>query len=124
VAFVTREDCARAAAAALSGNSTGRRTLTVTGPESLTGEEVAAITTELFGRKVTRVQLTAQALDQALREHGLPAPVAALFVSFDLGIARGDLAPVADTVQALTGRAPQSVRDFLSEHRAALAPQE
>lgn len=119
-AYVTREDCARAAAAALAEPSTGRRTLDVTGPAALTGDELVAIASELAGRKIVHVPVPPDALIQGMVEHGLPRPVAELFASFDVGIQKGDLSGITDTVQRLTGRAPQSVRDFLSAHRAAL----
>ncbi|PTL81774.1 SDR family oxidoreductase [Vitiosangium sp. GDMCC 1.1324] len=119
-AFVTREDCARAAAAALAEPATGRRTLDVTGPAAVTSDELAAITSELVGRKVVHVSVPPDALIQGMVEHGLPRPVAALLASFDAGTQKGDFSGVTDTVQRLTGRAPQSVRDFLASHRAAL----
>lgn len=121
VGFVTREDCARAAAAALL-HGTGRQTLDVTGPEAPSSEEIAALLGRLTGRTVPHVAVTPEALAQGLRAHGLPEALADVLVSFDRGIARGDFAVVSGAVQALTGRAPQSVQAFLQEgqSRAAL----
>jgi uncharacterized protein YbjT (DUF2867 family) len=45
--YVTREDCARAAAAALTSDFGGRRILDVTGPEPVTQDEIAAIAGEM-----------------------------------------------------------------------------
>ena len=121
VAYVSREDCARAAAAALADRAaTARRTLDVTGPAALTSGELAALVSELFGRTVSHVQVPPAALIEGLLAHGLPEPMAALFASFDAGIARRDLAAVSGAVEQLTGRAPQGVREFLLTHRAAL----
>jgi len=121
VAYVTREDCARAAAAVLADrSSSGRRTLDVTGPAALTSDELAALASEVVGRKIVHVSVPGDALVRGLVEHGLPQPVAELLASFDAGIARGELATATDTVQRLTGRAPSSLRDFLVENRAAL----
>jgi NAD(P)H dehydrogenase (quinone) len=120
--FVTREDCARTAAAALAQSTTGRRTLDVTGPAALTSDQVAAIASEVTGRPVTHVSIPPEALKDGMVKHGLPAPVADLLVSFDLANQQGDFAVVSDTVQKLTGQAPQSVRDFLTANRAALLP--
>lgn len=58
---------------------------------------------------------------QGMVEHGLPAPVAEILASFDSAAAAGELAAVTDTVQRITGRAPERVRDFLAARRAALA---
>lgn len=122
VGFVTREDCARAAAAALAARTTGRQTLDVTGPEALGSDEVAAILSQLAGRAIPHVTVAPEALVQGLRAHGLPAALAEVLVSFDRGIARGDFAVVSGAVQALTGQAPQSVRTFLHDgaSRAAI----
>ncbi|WP_224243888.1 SDR family oxidoreductase [Hyalangium gracile] len=121
-AFVTREDCAQAAAAALAEPTTGRHTLDVTGPEAVTSDELAALLSELAGRKVVHVSVPPDALVRGMVGHGLPQPAAELYASFDAGIQKGELATVTDTVKRLSGHAPQSVRDFLTAHRAVLLP--
>jgi NAD(P)H dehydrogenase (quinone) len=118
--FVSREDCARTAAAALLTGS-GRRTLDVTGPAALTSDDIAALVSELTGRRVSHISVPADAVKKALLDHGLPGTVADMLVSFDVAIEKGDLSAVAGTVRELTGTPPQSVRDFLAEHRAQLA---
>ncbi len=120
VGYVTREDCARAAAAALAEPTTGRTTLDITGPEALTSDQLAAALSEVTGKKVTHVTVARQALIDGMVKQGLPAPVAALYASFDMGIERGDLAVASDAVKRLTGRQPLSVRDYLNANRAAL----
>jgi NAD(P)H dehydrogenase (quinone) len=62
----------------------------------------------------------ADALLRGMLDHGLPTSLAELYVSFDVAIARGDLAQITDTVQRLTKRTPQSVRSFLERQRASL----
>lgn len=118
--FVTREDCARAAAGALAEGGAGRHTLDVTGPAAVSSPELAALVAEITGRPVAHVSVSPEELVNALTSHGLPAPIAALLASFDTAIAKGDLAAVTDTVARLGGQAPQTVRDFLVAHRAAL----
>jgi NAD(P)H dehydrogenase (quinone) len=119
-AWVTREDCARAAVAALVSPVSGRRTLDVTGPDALTSDELVAIVSELVGRPIAHLSVPQPALIAGMVEHGLPKPVAEIYASFDAAIAQGKLARVSDTVQRLTGRAPQSVADFLRAHRDQL----
>jgi NAD(P)H dehydrogenase (quinone) len=69
---------------------------------------------------VTYVPVTPEALQAGMVAGGFPEPVADLVVSFDITIAQGALAVASSTVKDLTGRAPQSVSDFLAERRAAL----
>ncbi|MBL8046322.1 MAG: hypothetical protein JNL09_07275, partial [Anaerolineales bacterium] len=118
--FVTREDCARAAAAALAAETTGRQILDITGPAVVTHAEVAQITQEVTGRPITYVPVPAEAMKAGIVAAGLPAFVAELIVSFDVATAQGVLAVTSSTVEELTGRPAQSVREFLMEQRAAL----
>lgn len=120
-AFVTREDCARAAAAALlDRNAPARSTLDVTGPEALTSAQVAAILSEIVGKKIEHVAVTPEQLSESLVGHGLPPPVANVYKTFDIAISKGELAAVSDTVQRLTGHAPQHLADYLRSQKAAL----
>jgi NAD(P)H dehydrogenase (quinone) len=119
-AYVTREDCARAAAAALASPFTGQRRLDVTGPGVVTHAELAGLASELTGRPVSYVASEPEALRVRLMEAGMPGPVADLWVSFDVGMARCLFGPATKAVAELTGREPTSVREFLKQHRAAL----
>jgi NAD(P)H dehydrogenase (quinone) len=118
-AFVSREDCAHAAAALLADRSaTGRELIDVTGPATITSAELAAILTEVTGKPVKHVSVPVEALIAGMVEHGMPKPVAELYASFDVSIARGELAAVSDTVKKRAGKAPISPRDFLVANRS------
>jgi NAD(P)H dehydrogenase (quinone) len=120
-AYVTREDCVRTAAVVLAGPAlTGRQTFDVTGPGAIGGDELAAIVSEVVGRPIARSSVPAEALVAGMVQHGLPRPLAELYASFDVSVARGELAQVTNTVEKLTGQAPTSLRDFLRTQRAAL----
>ncbi len=122
IAYVTREDCARTAAAALASTETTNRTLDVTGPAALTSAQVAALATTVTGRTITHVPVPADGLRAGLTQAALPAALIEALVTFDLAAARGELQSVSTTVAQLTGRAPMTVADFLAAHRAQLAP--
>lgn len=119
-AFVTREDCARAAAAALAADRAGRTVLDITGPAAVSHAEIAAIAAELTGKPVAYVPVPAAGLAAGLAQAGLPGFVVDLIVSFDLATAQGYLAGATTTVADLTGAPAQSVREFLTANRAAL----
>lgn len=121
--YVTREDCARAAAAALAASTTGRTTLDITGPSVVTYAELAEILSSLSGRQVSYVPVTLDAMVAGMTAGGMPEPVARMYASFDSAIAQGFLAVTSSAVADLTGRAPQSVADFLAAHRDALLAQ-
>lgn len=122
ISYVTREDCAQAAAGALLSTQEGNFVYDVTGPHALSQHELAGIASELGGKAVQYIPLTPEALTAGMVANGLPAPIAELLVSFDRAAARGDMAMVSDAVRALSGRAPTSVLDFLRANLAALRP--
>jgi NAD(P)H dehydrogenase (quinone) len=120
VSYVTREDCARAAAAALGSSFEGKAVLDVTGPRAITQSELAAIVSELTQRTVVYEAIDAETAQKNLMAAGLPEPVAALLVSFERSGANGQLALVSPAVRELTGTPPSSVQEFLAGQRAVL----
>ena len=119
-AYVTREDCARAAAAALM-NADGRRIYEITGSAAITQNALAELLTGLYGKSIAHVDLPAPALLQGLQQAGLPLPLAQALVDFDVAAAQGYHDVVTDAVQQLTGQAPVSVEDFLKAARPAVS---
>jgi NAD(P)H dehydrogenase (quinone) len=118
-AFVTREDCARVAAAVLARTKAERAAYEITGPEALTSDEVVAIASEVLGKPLTHVSVPKDALIEGAVQHGLPRPVAEILASFDVSIANGQLETVTDAVEKLTGQKPQSIREFIAANREA-----
>lgn len=118
--YVTREDCARAAAGALLQPATNQ-TFTVTGPEALTNAEIAAIASDLTGKPLTVIDVTDEQLAGGAKAAGVPDFVIDNFiVPFDRNAREGKVAAVTDAVEKLWGAKPTSVRDFLSDNKAAL----
>lgn len=118
--YVTREDCARVAAAALASEWSGRRILDVTGPAPITQDELAKLASELTGKPVAHISVPPAGLREGLLGAGLPAMLANGLVAFDVAAAQGHHAIVTSTVKDLTGRTPTSLREFLTTNRAAL----
>jgi NAD(P)H dehydrogenase (quinone) len=115
VAYVSRDDCAAAAAAVLAGSGHEGRIYDITGAESLTATDLAVLFSELGSRPVEVVQVDDEAYTTGLVQHaGMPRPVAEVYASFGIGTRRGYSAPVSDTFQQLTGREPRPVRDVLT----------
>jgi NAD(P)H dehydrogenase (quinone) len=118
--YVTREDCARADAAALASDWSGRRILDVTGPAPVTQAELAALAGEVTGRPLEHVKLTFEEHGKNLAAAGLPPFVVDAILGFTRAAALGYHNISTPTVAELTGRAPTSVREFLAANRAAL----
>jgi NAD(P)H dehydrogenase (quinone) len=121
-ALVSREDCARAAAAALAGTSTEREYIDITGPEAIDSDAIAAIASELSGKKIVHVSVPVEALVDGLVAHAkLPRPLAQFLATFDQAIAKGELSRPADGLKRLTGRSGQTIREFLTANRVQWA---
>jgi len=119
--YVTREDCARAAAGALAAPFEGRRVLDVTGPAALTQVDIAALASHLSGKQISYVALPVEALVKNMVAAGLPEPIAAAYATFDVGIARGKFDVVTDSVEALSSHKPIAAADFLGAYWKAPA---
>jgi NAD(P)H dehydrogenase (quinone) len=118
--YVTREDCARAAAAAVASSFDGRRTLNITGPESLSQAEIAAIATVIAEKPIQYVPLELETLIQGMMSAGLPRPMADLYASFDAGTAANQFDLVTTDFEDLTGQQPTSVKAMLTTNRDRL----
>jgi NAD(P)H dehydrogenase (quinone) len=117
--YVTRADCARAAAAALM-QETGSSVLDITGPAAITQSDVAAILSEISGKDIPYIPISTDELVQGMIGAGLPEPMAKVFASFDEAMAKNYLSVASDDLEKLTGQAGQSARDFLIANKAAL----
>ena len=117
--YVTREDCARTAAAALL-NSTGKAIYDVTGPASVTHEQVASVLSRLSGKSIQHVSVTPEEVEKGLVAAGIPEFAARSVRELDEETSRGYHAIVTTTVTNLTGRVPMSVEDFLQATVPAL----
>jgi len=117
--YVTRADVARAAAGALL-TAKGKEVLDITGPAPVTQKEVAALYTELTGKPVASIGLSAEDLFKGLEAAGLPGFYAQLLVAFDVDAANGFHAVTTDAVERLSGQKPTSLTDFLRANKAAL----
>jgi NAD(P)H dehydrogenase (quinone) len=120
VGYVSREDCARAAAAALAASDGPNSRLDVTGPQSLSVSEIAAIVGRIASKPLEVVQQSDDERKRALGAAGLPEPIVALVVSIEASIRAGKLDIASDTVERLTGSAPEALTAFLTEHQATL----
>jgi uncharacterized protein YbjT (DUF2867 family) len=118
VAMIDPDDVAAAAAAARCDGATGTHELT--GPASLTFDEVADVLSEVTGRAVGFVPVPDEAAREAMVAQGLPAPAAAGIVSVFAQLRAGAHERVTGEVRALVGREPRSFLD----HARSRVPQE
>jgi NAD(P)H dehydrogenase (quinone) len=119
-AYVSREDCAAAAAAVLTTDGHEDRTYDITGPELVSQADLAALVAEITGRAIEVVEIDDESAAQALVDVGLPPEMARAYSSFGTAIREGVLNTVSTAVHDLTGRPPRSLRDVFEAHRSEI----
>lgn len=112
-AYVTREDCAAAAAAVLTQDGHEGMTYDITGPEAVTGDDLAALAREFGGCEVELVGVDDAEFSAGLLKAGLAEEVAGLVTSFGASTREGYLATVSTAVADLTGRQPTPLADLV-----------
>lgn len=120
VSNISRDDCARAAAAALANPPAGSSTLTLTGSESLNAEEIAALVSEATGKPLNVVHVTDEQLAGGLTSAGLPDFLVKMLVSADANIRAGNFDLVTGDYEKLTGRKPQLLSAYFENSKGAL----
>lgn len=114
-AYVSREDCAAAAAAWLAGGAEhDGRIYDITGPDLLSADDLARSYAVAGGSRVTAQDQPDDAFVAGLMAAGLPPEVAALLASFGAAIRDGHLDQCSTAVQDLTGRRPRTVAEVLN----------
>lgn len=116
VAYISRDDCAFAAATALQ-SSNGRTTLELTGAHVIRRAPLARITTDVTGRDVFYLALPPEELMRRWQTAGLAVST---LLPFEQATVDGQFAFTTTDYFRLTGRHPTEVHDFLAANRHAL----
>jgi NAD(P)H dehydrogenase (quinone) len=119
IAYIARDDLARAAAAVLSSNKDGKSTYTLSGAKQLTVDEVASLASKATGKPLKVVHVPVEGLIQGMIGAGLPEGVARVFASFDVAAADGSLSGSPSDFKTLTGFEPQDFEAWLKKNVTA-----
>lgn len=118
VAFIDAGDIARAATRVLLDDGHGGVAYELSGPEALTHGEAADELSRAAGRAIRYVDLSDEAFRETMSAIGMPTASIDDVVGLCRVYRAGGAARVTPHVEALTGRAPRSFRDFAREHAA------
>lgn len=114
--FVSRSDCANAAAYALIKEEKGNKIYNITGDQNYSYYDLAQILTELSSKKVEYINLSDDEFKNALTSSGLPEIWADVFVSFDKAHRLGEAQTASKDVLELTGKSPETLNEFLKRN--------
>jgi uncharacterized protein YbjT (DUF2867 family) len=115
VSAVDVRDIAAAAAIALTEPGHLGATYTITGPASVTHDEMAHAISEAIGRDVAFVDVPPEAFASALQGQ-LPAWQVEGLIEDYAHYARGEAAEVDPTVREITGQEPRDVAEFARDY--------
>jgi NAD(P)H dehydrogenase (quinone) len=120
VAYVTREDCAAAAAAVLATPGHENRAYNITGPDAVGPRELVALASEISGKRVELIAVSEEQYRQQLAAAGMPEAGISGTISFAAELDSPYLREPSTAVAELTGRPATSVRQLLLENRERL----
>ena len=121
VAAVARDDVAAAVAELLTGQGHDGQTYELTGPEAPTLGEACVTMARHSGKPITYLKETVEEAYATRAGYEATDVEREGWVTTYTAIAAGELATVSGDVEALTGRAPQSLAAWLDAHPLALA---
>ncbi|HEY4455651.1 MAG TPA: NAD-dependent epimerase/dehydratase family protein [Pseudonocardiaceae bacterium] len=116
--FVHADDIAAVAVETLLAGEAPNRDYVLTGPESLSYRDVAALIDEVAGYPVRYVPLTPEQGKARWASFGLPEEAAQFAIDLDLKLAAGLEDRVTTTVPELTGRPARSFHEFVAAQRS------
>jgi NAD(P)H dehydrogenase (quinone) len=120
MSLVTRDDTARALAAAAVSRHRG--IVELTGPAALTGAEISALTEAATGRPLRYLPLEEDEYRRRLADEGAPDWLIEAFTSLFASVAEGRYAAVSEDGPRLTGRPQEPFADFIRRSELAAAP--
>ena len=118
VSFIDAGDIAAVAVEALLDNDFANGDLILTGPETVSYDEVARLISASSGRPVAHHRLSIEDLTTRFEAIGIPSGFAQALSGMDGAIAHGAEDRVTDTVRAVTGRKPKAFAEFVQDNRA------
>lgn len=118
--FIAASDIGEVAAAALLGDATGEA-WTLTGPESLDHDEVAARIGAALGRPVRYVDIAPEAFVASLRSYGADDITVGTMSGLYEFVRAGWTGGLSPDVERVLGRPPVALADWAKAHAAAWA---
>lgn len=120
--FIPRADLGLSAATVLATDGHENRIYTETMERTYRGEEITALISEVFGRKVTFRPIAPEDFPAFMaRKFGIPEHIAASSVGTMRAIAAGEFDVASNDYAVITGHPPRSFRTFLEDLKAERA---
>jgi uncharacterized protein YbjT (DUF2867 family) len=119
--LVDVRDIASVAVSALTTTGHEGKIYEITGPESLSMNDVAATFTRVLGRPIQYVAVPLESARTGMLEGGMPAWSADAVTELYGVIATGQYARMTDTVEKITGKKPATFERFARDFKAVFS---
>lgn len=116
--FIDARDIAASAIAALTSDRFDGQSFNLTGLQSLSYSEAAAILSETLGQTIHYSAVSDQDFISTLTNAGVPLDYATFMASLFYPVREGWTAAPTNDVQTLTGAAPRSLKTYATDHAA------
>lgn len=114
-AYTSRSDMASAGAAVLAGKGHENKIYEISVGKSYSFNDIAAILSELSGKKITYKSADPEVFRKDLEKAGVPAEAIQGVVSFCKAISQGEFDFPDNTLEKLIGRKPESLKELLKK---------
>lgn len=116
VPFINADDIAAAASGALTSKIAPNRDVILTGPETLSYDDVAARLSQCLGRTINHIGMSRADFIDRLLGQGFNDVYAAALADMDVMISEGGEDRLSDGVNELAGHVPKSFDAFVEEN--------
>lgn len=113
IAFVSRDDLARACAAACALDEHSEQVYELTGPRALSMPELASALAYATGQTIRFDEVTEEEFAEICRADKVPESEIAILTSLYRAAEHGEFEHVSDDISLLTGSPPMAARDYL-----------
>ncbi|KAF7427994.1 hypothetical protein PC9H_007212 [Pleurotus ostreatus] len=117
IPWISSDDIADAAFNALTSEQIEERDLLVVGPELLTYEQIAAMFTEVLGRKISFKRVSQEGMSQHLLQHEFHPGVTEMLSALDLIVATGGEEAIYKLESKYVGK--RTLLDFIRANKEA-----
>ncbi|KAF4567284.1 hypothetical protein EYR36_010902 [Pleurotus pulmonarius] len=117
VPWISADDIAAAAVEAFTAETIEQRDLYVVGPELLSYDDVAALFTDILGRRITHKRLSEAELKADFIAFGLPEPIATALAFLNTVIASGGEEAVTKAENKYVGK--RRLRDLIEANKSS-----
>ncbi|MBR9804884.1 SDR family NAD(P)-dependent oxidoreductase, partial [bacterium] len=113
--YVSRDDLARSFAAASLDDSHTGKIYSLTGPESLSMNDLAAAISQATGKAIPFDRVTEDEFVEICRMGNEPEVMIGILLSMYRAVDQGEFSDVTDDILKLTGRHPMTALEYLQQ---------